>query len=71
MPAKGPGRDVAAPELAGLVDQASRGLIKALSEICDGAVTVDREARITWLQDKYRALLGIAAAIESVFAARK
>jgi transcriptional regulator with PAS, ATPase and Fis domain len=45
--------------VSGLADQASNGLVKVLGEICDGAVTVDREGRITWLQDKYRALLGI------------
>jgi transcriptional regulator with PAS, ATPase and Fis domain len=48
-----------ANQYAGLLDQASAGLIRTLSETCDGAVTVDREARITWIQDKYRALLGV------------
>lgn len=35
-------------------------LLRALTEMSEGAVAVDADAKITWLNDKYRALLGVA-----------
>ncbi|MEM7224111.1 MAG: sigma 54-interacting transcriptional regulator [Pseudomonadota bacterium] len=34
-------------------------LFQIFEEMCDGAVSVDRNARIVWINEKYRALLGI------------
>ncbi len=53
------GLDAKADEYAGLREQVSAGLIRALTDMCAGAVTVDQDARVTWIQDKYLALLGI------------
>jgi transcriptional regulator with PAS, ATPase and Fis domain len=53
------GIEAKADPYAGLRDQVSASLIRALTEMCDGAVIVDQDARVTWIQDKYRALLGI------------
>jgi transcriptional regulator with PAS, ATPase and Fis domain len=57
-------------------DRAVRSLFELLERICEGAVIVDRDARIVWISDKYRALLGLPAdaevngrAIESVIPA--
>lgn len=43
------------------LDRATGGLFRVLSEVCDGAVMVDREGCITWIHEKYRALLGIGS----------
>ncbi len=45
-------------------ERAVRSLFELLERICEGAVIVDREARIVWMSDKYRALLGLAADAE-------
>lgn len=41
-------------------ERAVRSLFALLEELCDGAIAVDRDARIVWINDKYRALLGIS-----------
>ncbi len=35
-------------------------LFEVFEEMCEGAVSVDRNARIVWINKKYRALLGVA-----------
>jgi transcriptional regulator with PAS, ATPase and Fis domain len=40
-------------------DRAVRSLFELLERICEGAVIVDADARIVWISDKYRALLGL------------
>ena len=40
-------------------EQAVRSLFQMLESICEGAVVVDRAARIVWISDKYLALLGL------------
>ena len=48
------------PVDAGAIHQhAVRSLFQMLESICEGAVVVDREARIVWISDKYRVLLGL------------
>lgn len=47
-------------------DQAVRSLFQMLESICEGAVVVDREARIVWISDKYLTLLGLAEAAEAL-----
>jgi len=42
-------------------DRAVRSLFELLERICEGAVIVDANARIVWISDKYRALLGLPA----------
>jgi transcriptional regulator with PAS, ATPase and Fis domain len=39
---------------------AVESLFNLLEELCEGAITVDRDARISWINDKYRRLLGIS-----------
>ncbi len=36
-------------------------LFQVFEEMCEGAIAVDRSARVVWLNEKYRTLLGIAA----------
>ncbi|MCW5729724.1 MAG: sigma 54-interacting transcriptional regulator [Alphaproteobacteria bacterium] len=43
---------------ASLRSQAARTLLKLFDSLYEGAVAIDREARIVWMNDKYRALLG-------------
>jgi transcriptional regulator with PAS, ATPase and Fis domain len=45
-------------------DRAVRSLFELLERICEGAVIVDCKARIVWISDKYRALLGLPADAE-------
>lgn len=48
------------PVDAGAIHQhAVRSLFQMLESICEGAVVVDRGARIVWISDKYRVLLGL------------
>ena len=47
-------------------EQAVRSLFQSLESICEGAVVVDRDARIVWISEKYLALLGIGAAGEAL-----
>ena len=41
---------------------AKKSLFEGLGQICEGAVIVDRDARIVWLSDKYAARLKLANA---------
>jgi transcriptional regulator with PAS, ATPase and Fis domain len=41
---------------------AKKSLFEGLGQICEGAIIVDREARIVWLSDKYAARLKLASA---------
>ncbi len=43
-------------------EQAVRSLFQMLESICEGAVVVDRDARIEWISDKYLTLLGLSSA---------
>jgi transcriptional regulator with PAS, ATPase and Fis domain len=43
-------------------DRAVRSLFQMLESICEGAIIVDRQARIVWISDKYLATLGLAHA---------
>ena len=44
---------------ASVHSRAVRSLFAIFEEICDGAVSVDRQGRIVWINQKYRVLLGI------------
>lgn len=35
------------------------GFFSIFEDMCEGAISVDRDARIVWINEKYRALLGI------------
>ena len=39
---------------------AMASLFQQLDSLCEGAITVDRQGRIAWINDKYLAVLGIA-----------
>ncbi|TVQ38206.1 MAG: PAS domain-containing protein [Geminicoccaceae bacterium] len=39
--------------------RAVRSLFSVFEEICDGAISVDAEARVVWINQKYRELLGV------------
>jgi transcriptional regulator with PAS, ATPase and Fis domain len=39
---------------------ARKSLFEGLDRMCEGAIIVDREARIVWISDKYAARLGLA-----------
>ena len=41
---------------------ARKSLFEGLDQMCEGAIIVDREARIVWLSDKYAARLNLACA---------
>ncbi len=45
---------------------AKKSLFEALDHMCEGAIIVDRDARIVWLSDKYAARLKLANAAEAV-----
>ncbi len=42
-----------------LQHQVVESLFRLFEELCEGAITVDRNARISWINHKYRRLLGI------------
>ena len=42
-----------------LLRQSIQSLFQALESQCEGSVAVDHDARIVWINDKYRVLLGI------------
>jgi transcriptional regulator with PAS, ATPase and Fis domain len=44
---------------------AKKSLFEALDHVCEGAIIVDRDARIAWLSDKYAARLNLASAAEA------
>ncbi len=45
---------------------AKKSLFEGLDEMCEGAVIVDREARIVWLSDKYAARLKAGTAAQAL-----
>src|SRR5688572_32497105 len=45
---------------------AKKSLFEGLDHMCEGAIIVDREARIVWLSDKYAARLKVASAAEAI-----
>jgi len=45
----------------GVLTEAVRSLFGVFESLCEGAIAVDRQARVVWINDKYRALLGIPA----------
>jgi transcriptional regulator with PAS, ATPase and Fis domain len=47
-------------------ERAVRSLFQMLESICEGAIIVDRHARIVWISDKYLATLGLAHADEAL-----
>ncbi len=44
---------------------ARKSLFEGLDRMCEGAIIVDREARIVWISDKYAARLNLASAEEA------
>jgi transcriptional regulator with PAS, ATPase and Fis domain len=45
---------------------ARKSLFEGLDRMCEGAIIVDREARIAWISDKYAARLGLASPDEAI-----
>src|SRR5690348_6744566 len=45
---------------------ARKSLFEGLDRMCEGAIIVDREARIAWISDKYAARLGLASPAEAL-----
>ena len=45
---------------------ARKSLFEGLDQMCEGAIIVDREARIVWISDKYAARLKLASAADAV-----
>ncbi len=45
---------------------AMASLFEQLDSLCEGAITVDRQGRIAWINDKYLAMLGIASAQDAI-----
>jgi transcriptional regulator with PAS, ATPase and Fis domain len=45
---------------------ARKSLFEGLDRMCEGALVVDREARIAWISDKYAAKLKLASAAEAL-----
>ena len=43
-----------------LRELANRSLLKYFAEICEGAVIVDAQARLVWMNDRYPVRLSIA-----------
>ncbi|MBC8024051.1 MAG: PAS domain-containing protein, partial [Burkholderiales bacterium] len=41
---------------------AKKSLFEGLDQMCEGAIIVDRDARIVWISDKYAARLNLASA---------
>src|SRR5438105_1712864 len=61
------GRDVSRlKDPAAVRKIARKSLFEALDGICEGAIIVDRDARIAWISDKYAARLGLASATEAL-----
>src|SRR5688500_18365622 len=50
------------PDPRAIHERAVRSLFQMLESICEGAVVVDRQARVVWISDKYLALLGLPGA---------
>jgi transcriptional regulator with PAS, ATPase and Fis domain len=47
-------------------EQAVRSLFQSLETICEGAVVVDRDARIVWISEKYLVLLGLGGVEQAI-----
>jgi PAS domain-containing protein len=45
---------------------AMESLFERLNSICEGAIAVDRQARVVWIADKYVSLLGLSSADEAL-----
>ena len=45
---------------------ARKSLFEGLDRMCEGAIIVDREARIAWISEKYAARLGLASPAEAL-----
>ena len=45
---------------------AKKSLFEGLDQMCEGAIIVDREARIIWISDKYAARLKLASPAEAI-----
>ena len=64
MPSDSPGITCAKPLVASegehLVKVATESLLGHLADICDGAIIVDRQARVVWMNDRYPKRLGLA-----------
>jgi transcriptional regulator with PAS, ATPase and Fis domain len=45
---------------------AKKSLFEGLDQMCEGAIIIDREARIVWLSDKYAARLKLSCAAQAV-----
>jgi transcriptional regulator with PAS, ATPase and Fis domain len=45
---------------------AMESLFERLNSICEGAIAVDRQARVVWIPDKYVSLLGLSSAEEAL-----
>ena len=45
---------------------AKKSLFEGFGQMCEGAIIVDREARIVWISDKYAARLNLAGAADAV-----
>lgn len=46
--------------------QAVQSLFRLVDAHCEGSIAVDREARIVWINDKYRTLLGLPDTLEVI-----
>jgi len=46
-----------------LRERAYQTLFEQLADMCVGCITVDRNARVAWIDDKYKALLGITGEV--------
>ncbi len=60
---------VMAPETkrhAEIHERAVQSLFALFEELCDGAIAVDRDARIVWINDKYRAVLGLPEGLSAI-----
>lgn len=53
--------DTYSPDVSDLLQTASQSLLKHFAEICEGAVVVDRQARVVWMNDQYPKRLGITS----------
>ncbi|WP_193368965.1 sigma-54 interaction domain-containing protein [Pelagibius marinus] len=47
-------------KIPGIHARAVESLFEVFETMCDGAISVDRNARIVWINEKYRSLLGVA-----------
>src|SRR5258706_6803453 len=45
---------------------ARKSLFEGLDRMCEGAIIVDREARVVWVSDKYAARLKLASPLDAI-----